>query len=212
MVYQYVYYLCKNWWRCCWGLIVLPSSKYETYSVCINIDLGFVVPFRLARQDFDDCLCALLVFDPRRGPTLVYLYKYSFGLLFVPTMVAPVRRGTELCKRRYVPISDLHRSLLKSYSQYIRRYSISYPMSKSKLAAMPSLSPSPLATRTAPSLEFSTSILPRFSSSALRLCTNAHPSLYKPHSKPPAKLCNTPCHLRNLQWTRQFHNQGKSSE
>lgn len=30
MVYQYVYYLRKTWWRCCWGLLVLPASKYET--------------------------------------------------------------------------------------------------------------------------------------------------------------------------------------
>ena len=176
------------------------------------IDAGFVVSFRLGRQDFDDLFCALRVLHPQRDPTLVYLYKYPFGLLFVPTMVAPVRGGTELSERRYVPTADLHRSVLKSNSQYIRKYSVSYPMSKSKLAAMLSLSQSPLATRTAPSLVFSTSILPRFSSSALRLCTNAHPSLYKPHSRPPAKLCNTPCHLRNPQWTRQLPNQDKSSK
>ena len=177
-----------------------------------GIDVGFVVSFRLARQDFDGLLCALRVLHPQRDPTLVYLYKYSFGLLFVPTMVAPVRRGIELRERRYVPITNLYRSVLKSYSQYIRRYSISYPMSKSKLAAMPSLSQSLLATRTAPSPEFSTSILPRFSSSARRLCMNAHPSLYKPHSKPPAELYKPSCHLRNLEWTRQFPNQDKSSK
>jgi len=99
-------------------------------------------------------------------------------------------------------------------SQHIRRCSINYPMSKFKSAAMPSPSRCLLATCTTPRLEFSTSTLLRFSSSARHLCTNAHPSLYKEHSKPPAKLSISPCHLRKRyrQWTRRFPNQEESSK
>ena len=72
------------------------------------------------------------------------------------------------------------------YSQHIRKYSVGYPMTKSKIAARPSLSPCPLPTRSIFKLEFSTSTLPRFSSSARQLCTNTRPGLYKVHSKPRA--------------------------
>ena len=31
MVRQYAYYFRKTWGRCCWGLVFLPGSKYESY-------------------------------------------------------------------------------------------------------------------------------------------------------------------------------------